>query len=192
MKKIIISLFVIFLFSTEICAQKNELFSQLEFELSASRNLYNPNLKNYWEPSTGFNLGGFLPLGNVKFGAGIQYLPFEGSYYIYPDFKTIFLYSNLALENRIYSDIKMGFGISAGSYLMDFEDQNSNEYENTESEFGVGIFHYFSIPVFKELSIKVQSSFLTVFTKKKIRLFNAEIGLNYRMNSPEWIKDLLK
>ncbi|MBN1300622.1 MAG: hypothetical protein JW995_05355 [Melioribacteraceae bacterium] len=172
-------------------AQQNP-FSEIYFSLKYLENMDIKDLHEYWEANHGAYLSTETNFYTGFIGIGVETQYFESRNLQQPDYRTLFINISWRYKLEISGKAGISAGVRSGSYLMLFDDSEQSEFENTESELAVSSFVNIDIPVASCLMVNFNSDFITVFTKKRVKLFNASAGLTYIIETPKWIKNVLE
>jgi hypothetical protein len=92
----------------------------------------------------------------------------------------------------VYPQISWYNGLRFGNYLMSFDDEDINPTQVDESELGFGLNSRLEFGLSGRWNINIGIGYLVVYTKKRLELTMISIGLSYMIDSPQWLKDLLK
>jgi hypothetical protein len=194
LRYIILSLtFIAFTDSASIYAQgssSRSAFEEIALGVNYVWNGSSGDLDEYWNSGSGID--GYIQTpfyaGNIKIG--FTYLPFHGRDLAHPDFESFYINlgwnENVSLTKRI----TLYIGVSVGSFLMTFNDETLTEFRTQESEIGAAAEAGLKFSLSSALNLQVSADFLSVFTSRRIKLFNAFAGVSYAFTSPQWFRDL--
>jgi hypothetical protein len=147
------------------------------------------DIQDYW--TTGSGLDGFLQTpfyaGNIKLS--LTYLPFEGKDEYHPNFESYYINFGWSENLDLVSGISLNAGAKIGSFMMSFQDDTLNAFRSSESEIGAAAEVGLSFGLSSALDFNISADFLTVFTSRRIKLFNIHAGLSYAFNSPKWMRE---
>ncbi|PKL88053.1 MAG: hypothetical protein CVV23_12170 [Ignavibacteriae bacterium HGW-Ignavibacteriae-2] len=170
---------------------ESEVFETITLSAGYNKNISMGELNKYWNADKGASLKIESPFYAGLLGVGVDGQLFTSNSLLQPDYKSFFIYMYWQYQLKLLFNTSLRAGVKFGSYVMIFNDVTLSEFESNESELGIGASFQYDIPVSKIFTFYVQSDFVTVFTMKRIKLFNAGAGVSYNFTSPEWIKDIL-
>jgi len=184
-KIIFIALFI----SGSILSQSmNNTFDKSTFALSYIKTTEYNGLDTYWNIENGF--GGYFQtpfyIGDVS--VGISHTSFKGLKSKYPDFSSNYIYLSWIGVVDLPLNSSLGAGIKIGSYLMTFESDTLNSFQENESELAIGPYAIFTMPLFSQFSLNLSGEFITVFTNRSMKFINLSAGISYSFATPNWLR----
>jgi hypothetical protein len=183
----------VILIYTSVFAQEKETeaFSKIAIEAQFTRSVSINDLDEFWEMKYGakFNFNSPFYFGFI--GIGIDYNKFSSFNQIQPNFSSVFISLNLTQKAELFFNTKLFAGIKFGSFIMMFDTSDETEFESTESEMAIGAIFGYQVPLSNKLSIISSTNFTTVFTNKKLKIWNISAGLVYEFDSPIWFKEFM-
>ena len=182
-------LIILQIISTKTYSQKP--FEKIGVNFSYNRNLSIDDLKEYWEIDYGGSINLDTPFYFGQVGLGIDYTKFSSKNVVQPDFNSLFISMKFSKKLELFLETKLSAGIKFGTYLMLFDDNNATDFESTESELAIGAQVKYEIPITMSLSVFASTDFTTVFTNKRLKLWDASAGLLYEFDSPEWFREFM-
>lgn len=150
------------------------------------------DLDEYWTSDHGVD--GFIQTpfyaGDIKIS--LTYIPFTGNDAYHPDFNSYYI--NLGWKENLYFSNNMSINVGAkiGSFMMSFQDDTLSTFRNQESEIGLAAEAGFKFGVSSEIDIQINANFLSVFTSRRIKLFNIFAGVSYAFTSPKWMRKIVE
>jgi hypothetical protein len=179
--------------SASIYAQEKRpisAFSEVTLGANFVWNGSSGDLDEYWNSGSGID--GYIQTpfyaGNIKLS--FTYMPFKGRDINHPDFNSYYINlgwnENISLVNRL----SLYLGVSIGSFLMSFDDETLTEFKTQESEIGAAAEAGLKFSVTPALYFQISTDFLSVFTSRRIKLFNMFAGVSYAFTSPKWFREL--
>ena len=192
-KKYFIFLFIFFsglIVNKGLFAQNSETpFSSIKIGLNIGQGKNSSFIEKYWKMNKTAEAWAEFPFyfGNISAGAG--YLPHSSKEINKPDFKSYYIYLGLGKEIKLPYNTSVYLGTKFGNYSMSFADDTINVNLQTESEFAAGINVKFNIGLFSDISLNLNGDLIKVFTKNKISVYILSAGINYKFNTPAWIKE---
>ena len=194
MKTRIFAILIAFSFTGHNLAQDKtaKVFSEFTIDAGYVNHISTGDLEEYWKPGSAASLSISTPFYFGTMGIGVDASKFESKFEGRPDYNTFFINLSWMQGVRLPGFSRLYAGIKAGSYNMLFDDNNLTEFESNESELAIAAIVQYDIEVYREFRIYLRPELLTVFTNKRIKLFNINAGLSYTFNSPQWIRDILE
>lgn len=148
------------------------------------------DLDEYWTSDNG--LDGFIQTlfyaGDIKIS--FTYIPFKGKDEYHPDFNSYYINLGWKENLNITNDISLNVGAKIGSFMMSFQDDTLSAFRNQESEIGVAAEAGIKFGVSSAIDIHFNANFLSVFTSRRIKLFNLFAGVSYAFTSPKWLREI--
>ena len=192
MSRIKILLFL-FLSSVTLFSQPNkETFNKSAFALLYTMPSEHNGLETYWQIENGID-GYFTTqfyIGDIS--VGVSYIPFKSFETKRPDFSSYYIYLGWAGVVSLPLNSTLSIGVKTGSYLMTFDSDTLNSFQQNESELAIGPYALFTLPIVKHFAINISSEFITVFTHRPIKLFNISAGVSYTFTTPNWLRKVFE
>lgn len=184
--------FFISFFSSPDLFSQTEPFSKITIALSAARQGNSTLLNEFWDNN--FALEGSIEspfyFGDVK--TGLVFLPFEGNSVKYPNFKIFYFYLGWNGVLHFYKNFSASFGVSAGSSLMYFHEDEIAAFERTESELTFSTGAKIKYQIAGKIGIFSKIDLIKIFTKNNIDLMLVSAGIDFAIDTPNWLENFLK
>lgn len=190
----IILLIILFTIPQLSFAQKDSAaaFNSIDLFAGLNININEGDLSEYWNPGKGISVNITTPFYAGTIGIGVDALFFNSKSNNQPDYKSFFINLSWMQGIKIYDPAELRLGVKFGSYNMLFAENNQSEFETNESELAIAAAGTLQIRLYKKLYLNICPELLTVFTNKRMKLFNISTGLSYSFDSPLWIKRILE
>ena len=163
-------------------------FDNSSFGISYIKTTEHNGLETYWNIESGF--GGYFQtqfyIGDIS--VGLAHTPFKGVKNKYPDFSSNYIYLSWIGTIDLPLNSSLGAGVKIGSYLMTFESDTLNSFQENESELAIGPYAIFSLPILNHISVNISGEFITVFTNRSMKFFNLSAGISYSFTTPNWLR----
>lgn len=167
-------------------------FSELLVTANYNQTISNGDLNEFWETGKGISVSALTPFYLGETGLGIDASIIKSKSEIQPNFNSFFINLAWMQDINIFQFSSLKFGVKFGSYIMLFDDNELSEFESNESELAVSASARYGIKIYKNFNLYISTDLITVFTRKRLKFVNAGIGLSYRLNSPQWLKEFLE
>jgi len=153
---------------------------------------FNQNIfHNTWQPSGGIK--GFFetPFYFGRAQVGLKLMYFRTKDLSIPEFISWFVYGGWGMEFKLLRLLRLYSGLNIGSFQMKFEDEDIEPGLRSENELGIEFMVRFSFEILKNTNLNIEGSYLQVFTNQKINLFYVSAGIDFLLNTPDWLRDFL-
>ena len=170
---------------------RTEPFSTIEMGLAGAA-IVNHNLPHeFWAPSGGVEVSFATPfyLGTLELGGAIYGFDSEQSV---PEFEAVWFYAGWGSGVVVTYWLRVEGSIRIGNFHMSFDDDSQFFSVRNESEFGLMFSTRVVLREVGPVSLFVSGSYLHVYTYLPIKLSFLTAGVSYRMNSPNWLKKVLR
>jgi hypothetical protein len=189
----ILTVIFIPLFSLSIQAQSaNEAFSSITFRFSGSINSNRNTFHSYWTPIGGGELNISMPFYWGEIQAGSHLYGYDNKFDDMPDFLSNFIFIGWGFNLSPYKNLNWFNSIRTGTYQMYFDDEDIHETQRTESELGWELYSRLALNINSKWSLHMATSYLRVFTYKRLEFFMLSAGFGYSFNTPSWLKDFFE
>ena len=168
-------------------------FSKLDLGAGMTANVFAPDLRPWWTPGFGGDLGVRTPFyrGVIEAGGSIHH--YRSRHSGVPRFTSAFAFAGWGVR----ADLGARFGAYAGGrlgiYTMVFDEEpdirNRSEYE---SEMAVSPVFAVQRPVGGRWSAFVEVQHVIVFTAVRLQLTYVTIGARRSLAAPEWLRSFLE
>ena len=190
---LIIFLVCIQLIPEQIFAQNQiKPFERISIKMNYLSNVNRNFFHHFWEPEPGAELAVEFPFYVGKIGGGIQILPYKAKQYPQVDFLSQFYYVAWGFNMPMIQPIVWKNEMKIGSYRMDFDDDQINVTQQTESEIGIGISSGLLLSLSTNWQIKGRVEYIKVYTKKRLELVFISAGFCFEFDTPDWLQDFLR
>jgi hypothetical protein len=179
-----------FLLGRNLTAQPPQPFSQLDVGFRYSLNTNHEALHRYWNSHPSFEAVAVTPFYFGLAQAGIQVHPFSAIQTTAFDFTSFFIYLGWGAGLPVTQHIEWRNTFNLGNYVMLFTNPESEN--NDESELCIGFASQIKYRFRPRWSLGLSGSHNLVFTRKRIHLTYVSAGLNYRLETPAWLRTLLE
>ena len=159
----------------------------LEYTNNFNRNIFHDT----WHPSGGIK--GFFetPFYFGKMQIGLRLMNFNSKDLNIPEFFSWYIYAGWGVEFKTLKVLKLYSGLNISSFQMNFKDEDIEPGLRSESELGIEFMVRFSFEILKNTNLNIEGSYLQVFTNQKINLFYVSAGIDFLLNTPDWLRDFL-
>ena len=181
------------LLSSPLFAQKKvEAFDRMSIELNYLSNINQNTFHQFWQPSLGAELSIGFPFyaGTVK--GGLHFLPYRAKDDPQIDFISQYYFVQWGFNLPIIDRFDWHNGLRIGSYRMDFDDDQINVTQQTESELAVGVTSVVILKISTTWRIRGSVDYIKVYTKKHLELTFVSAGFCFEFDTPAWLKEFLK
>lgn len=188
-------LILLCLIITQIISAQNYKHSPFEIigvNINYSHNLSMDDLKEFWDVNYGGSINFETPFYFGHVSLGIDYTKFASNNSVQPDFNSFFISMKFSKKLELFLSTKLSAGIKFGTFLMFFDVTTATDFESTESELAIGAQIKYEIPITHPVSFYTTSEFTTVFTNKRLKLWDVTAGLMYEFDSPKWFKEFME
>ncbi|MBN2571223.1 MAG: hypothetical protein JXA68_03785 [Ignavibacteriales bacterium] len=194
-KKILLCIAFYLLLANITYSQKEELpFENIQVGANYFNNFNKNEFHKYWNSTNG--AGAYLKtpfyFGFIKIG--LNYSDCQSKSNEQPDFVNLIAYLDWGKEFQLPLDICVSTFFKIGISQMDFERSALFVHEGflLERELLIGTGFIISYDLIDRLQIFTGLDYQKTFTQKPMELSFLQIGLSYKFDSPEWLKDFLK
>ncbi|MEE9166433.1 MAG: hypothetical protein V3U24_03090 [Candidatus Neomarinimicrobiota bacterium] len=170
---------------------KSEAFQTLELGLTVDKNVNRSTFHDFWKPDLGIETFVKTPFYQGDVEIGFQFISYMAKANRIPDYKSVYIYLGYGKEWRLPSRVYWFNGFKIGNYLMIFEGGKLGDPSKTESEFSADLVSRMSYPIHKTLRISVSTSYMIIYTHKRIEFAFISVGTSYSIKTPKWIRDFL-
>ncbi len=188
-------LILLFFITASFCGAQESVqnpFSTIGINASFNRSISIEDLDEFWEADYGVSVRFETPFYFSHVSLGLDYTKFTSKKNLQPDFNSFFLSMMLNRKLDLFSGTNISAGIKFGTFIMLFDDTDATEFESTESELAIGANVKFEAPILKNIRLYLSTDFTTVFTNKRMKLWDASGGIIYTFVTPKWLKDFLE
>lgn len=167
-------------------------FSKISAGFSAAKQSNSILLNDFWDSGYGFEGSVESPFyfGDIK--TGLFFLPFSGVSDNYPDFKIFYVFLGWNGVLNLAENFSASFGISAGSSIIYFHNDEIAAFERTESELTFATGAKIKYQIAGKFGVFSKVDLIKIFTKNHINLMYFSVGVDYTFNSPKWLENFLK
>lgn len=168
-----------------------EPFSTVEFRLAGAQNVNRNFLHEFWKPGGGVDATVSTPfyLGFLEFGTALHRYDADRDV---PGFGALWLYAGWGLGVDVADRLRLEGSGRIGNYQMSFDSGSEFTGVINESELAMMVQTRLAVRPAGPVSVFVSGSYLQAYTFLRLKLWYVTAGLNYRLNSPEWLKDFLR
>ena len=173
-------------------SNKSSFFQNLEIGFKFDKNINRNTFHKFWRPEQGIE--GFVETlfyyGHVQIG--LQFIPYTSKSHQIPNYNSVYFSLGYGKEWTLPLGIYWFNCVKIGNYLMIFEYGEFGDPSKTESEFSSGLMSRMSYQIHKKLRINISTSYMVIYTYKRIELTFISLGTSYSIKTPKWIQDFLK
>ncbi len=176
---------------TNAALAQGEAFDTIQFELAGGPDMVKTQLHETWSIPGVVELGVSTPfyVGEAKLNA--TYLPASSRSAEVTDFWAIYAGAGLAFPIPLNDRIKVSPEVRFGSMYMNFADETV-DFRKEESEIFVGGRLALSAAVTHRTAVEISTVFHHTFTGIPINVSVINVGLQYRIETPGWLKRVLQ
>jgi hypothetical protein len=174
--------------ATGSAQQAGHAFETFRVDLSATANVNNNTLHEFWDPRVGAELSVATPfyLGSVELGA--HYVGFNALASEQPDFTSLYIYLGWGYELALSQRLRWYNGFRIGSFLMRFDVPSGNK---TEQELALALNTGLRYPIAGRWSMALSARYQVTYTHERMRLLYISAGLGRSFGMPGWLKEFL-
>ena len=191
-----ITILGLFLFSNDslIAKDNNRAFDSLKIGLKFLKNTNHNIFHDIWKPNTGVE--GFIEtpfyFGTIQ--AGIQFMSFTSELETIPNFQSFLYYIQWGKMIETPFKINWTNSVRFGSYAMRIDETHFPNSLGiiTENELAVGLDSQLDYSYLNNWSLNLSTTYLVVYTHKRIKLLFVSLGFTRSFRTPTWLKEFLK
>jgi hypothetical protein len=178
------------LLGQHLAAQSSRPFGRMDVGLQCAVNTNRETLHRYWQAHPSFEIVVVTPFYWGLAQAGIQVHPFSALQTTAFDFTSFFIYLGWGVGLSPAPRIEWRNTLNLGDYVMLFT--NPESLNNDESEMGVGFASHIKYRFSPRWSVSLSGSYNLIFTRKRIHLAYVSAGMNYLLETPDWLRNFLE
>ena len=166
-------------------------FDTINIGLRFSFNVGHNAFHEFWEP--GIGAGGFIALpfyfGDIRIGTDT--FSFEPISEKTTEFSDWHFFLGWRKRFPLASWMTWEIGSNPGFHYMTFDDELERGLRS-ETEFGIDVNSGFSFSLGGKWSVDLLADHQVIFTRKTINLTYVSIGASVKLNTPEWLVEILR
>lgn len=170
---------------------KTKAFQTLKIGFKVDKNINRNTFHDFWKPGCGIEGIIQTPFYYGDVQIGIQFIPYTSKTNQIPNYQSVYIYLGYGKEWVLPFRFYWFNGFKFGNYFMIFEETKLGNPAKTESEFCADLMFCISYPIRKKLRISASSSYMVIYTHKRIELTFISFGTSYIIKTPKWIYDFL-
>ena len=170
-------------------------FDSIFVKLSSGRITQGETLSNYWNSSTPISVECHLLSESFQLGLGLTFWNEESKNpLIQPSYSAQLISILFTKRFQLTKSITLSTGIHTGIYRMSFEHILPTQIEGqlTEHEMVLGANLEINYMLFPSIEAGISYNFSKVYTNPSSSLTQFKFQLIYIMETPKWLKNLLK
>lgn len=175
-------------------ADTSAAYEKLGLQVGATYNVNRNRLHDAWSPGVGPELTVTVPfyLGYAEAVAG---------YHIYdalpgadvPDFQALMIQAGWGLQWEATDRLAFSSGIRVGNYGMGFDTNGDLERaEVNESELIVALQSSAAVRLSEQIQVVATGSYQRTYTRIRMNLVYASVGIRYQIDTPSWLRSFLR
>jgi hypothetical protein len=151
----------------------------------------NDDFNEFWQPKLGATVELEMPfyIGNVRLG--LQSFKNSSKQTNVPSFRSTYLSLGWAFELGIPLGLQWSNGFNAGAFFMDLSDDPFTDFEDTESELGLGVVTRLRYPIGSAWSALLGVEYRVIYTSRRIEYGFLSVGVSRTFGTPRWLKEFL-
>lgn len=164
----------------------------LIFGLRIENKINHNTFDYYWEktPSLGVNFKVEENIGTFGFGFNVgkfdKKIPYTKSFFGIDYF--LLYKKNFELITNYFLTSEINLGLFEFRFV-DLDLNYQNDAGEVEREFFIKYLLGLSYLFYKNWQLEILASFQKIYTNKRIDFFSINVGINYRFDSPSWLKE---
>jgi hypothetical protein len=168
-----------------------------ELDLRAARLYLRPDarLRELYRTHAGLGFEIETPFDAGVLMAGVSRVRFSargGETSGQPDFDATLVMAGWGFRLPTPAALHITAGVRAGDFLMWFDDPALDASVRRESELFLGAFAAATVRLYKRLGLTASASYGRVHLHVPLHITTLAIGVEYRVGTPEWLRDFLR
>lgn len=173
-----------------------DAFESISFELSLNSKTFSSEFNNYYKQNDGLNFRISSPYHLGDFYAGIKQVNYiskvkENDEISSSDFNSYFIYLGWQYSLLKSEKFRAHIAFHLGSFEMKFPSE-SRWYYASESELSTALELNLSYEIMTDVNLLLASEYQHVYTFKAIKIHSYNLGLSFKYEMPECLKQFLQ
>lgn len=168
-----------------------DAFDSIQFGLTGGTDVVDTQLHETWSIPGIAELSIATPFYVGEASIRVTYLPASSRSVEVTDFWALYSGAGLAFPIGLNDRVKLAPEFRFGSMYMNFEDETVN-FRKEESEIFIGGRLALSAAVSPRTDIELSTTLLHTFTNSPVTVSAVNVGVQYRIETPGWLKKILQ
>ncbi len=172
---------------------QDRAFETLDVYVSGTANVYENFLHEFWSLGQGGQLVVTTPFYFGDVAVGGSYHRYTAEAASVPPFDGLFAFVGWEMPWQPNPRLRLAAGARLGNYRMAFDDPNA-EFAGirNESEFSVAAHARVQFYLTRRLALNASGNYQKTYTFFRLKLWYAAVGLSYQLDTPNWLKRVLR
>lgn len=172
-------------------ANAQDAFDTIQFGLTGGTDVVDTRLHETWTIPGIAELSLVTPFYIGEASIRVTYLPASSRSVDVTDFWALYSGAGLALPFEVSDRVQLSPEFRFGSMYMNFADETVN-FRKEESEIFIGGRLALSAAVSNRTNVELSTTLLHTFTNAPITVSTINVGVQYKIETPGWLKRVLQ